>query len=170
MAAWVAALTGPGVLVVGQPILADKHGWSGQFLDWGLADYTQYQEMVRILGRSSHDIVVLTGDVHFGRIAGCLLPSGSDLIEVIASPLALVDEHAGGSWSAPPPLFPAFPVPGTTQRATWFEEDYRITANHFATVEFAADGLRVRMTVRAWPIPGIGQPPSAVQTFQRDLD
>jgi hypothetical protein len=170
MAGWVAGLTGPGVLVVGQPMLAEQHDWRGQFLDWGLADYGQYQDMVRILGRSGHDIVILTGDVHYGRIAGCLLPSGSKLIEVIASPLALVDERAGCHWGAPPRVFPAFPIPGTTQQATWFEEGYQIIANHFATVEFADAGMRVRMTVRAWPVPDVGQAPGSTHRFQRDLD
>ena len=170
MADWVSDLTGPGVLVVGQPILAEQHDWRGQFLDWGLPDYRQYEEMVRILGRSGHDIVVLTGDVHYGRIAGCVLPSGSELIEVIASPLALVDERAGGTWGAPPGLFPAFAVPGTTQQATWVEEGYQIVANHFATVDFADAGMRVRMTVRAWPIPGVGRPSVSSHRFQRDLD
>ena len=167
---WVGGLTGPGMLVLGQVVFADRAGWMGHFLDWGLPDFDQYAEFVRLLMGSRHDIVVLTGDVHFGRVSGCVLPTGAALIEVISSPLALVDERAGGTWHAPPGLFPAFGIPGTTQQQVWYADGYRVTGNHFATVELHSLGPRVRMTVRAWPIPAGGTRPVSSTTYERDLD
>jgi hypothetical protein len=168
--AWVGSLSGPGMLVLGQVVFADRAGWKGHFLDWGLPDFDQYAEFVRILMGSQHDIVVLTGDVHFGRVSGCMLPTGRSLIEVISSPLALVDERAGGTWHQPPGLFPAFGIPGTTQRPVWSAGGYHVTGNHFATVELHSLGARVRMTVRAWPIPTGGSRPASAALFERDLD
>jgi len=167
---WVAALAGPGVLIVGQVVFADQAGWKGRFADWGLPDFAQYGDLVRILATSRHDIVVLTGDVHFGRVAGCVLPTGANLLEIISSPLALVDKRAGGTWHAPPGVFPAFGIPGTTSAPIWCDPAYRVEGNHFATIELHTLGPRVRMTVRAWPIPANGARPVSSAVFERDLD
>ena len=88
---WIDGLQGPGVLVLGQPMLAAEAGFKGNIADWGLPDYRQYGPLVAAIQRSRHDIVVLTGDVHFGRVAGAPLPSGANLYEVIASPFSLVE-------------------------------------------------------------------------------
>jgi hypothetical protein len=166
---WVRGLNGPGVLVLGQPIFVASAGLKGYLTDFGLADFGQYAELVRALWRSEHDLLVLTGDVHYGRVAGCRLPSGASLIEVIASPFALVDARVGGRWHPPPPVFPAVPVAGTTQAAVWHEPGHQLVGNQFATLEFTADGGRVRTAVRAWPIPAPGQPPTAQLVYQQTL-
>lgn len=166
---WVDGLTGPGALVFGQVVFAPSAGWSGRFTDWGLPDFEQYEDLVRILMRSQHDLLVLTGDVHFGRISGCSLPSGASLIEIISSPLALVDPRAGGTWHGPPGMFPAYGIPGTTQREVWVADQYEVSGNHFATLEFQAMGPRVRLTVRAWPLATGGMAPAPSHTWTRDL-
>ena len=166
---WVDALTGPGVLVLGQPIFADEAGWKGHLFDWGLPDFAQYAELVRSVQRSRHDIVVLTGDVHYGRVARCVLPSGAQLLEVIASPFALVDEKLGRGWHAPPASFPSFPIPGTLSRPVSFEGSYREMRDHFATVGFNDAGTRLRMDVTAWPIPAPGTALAASHAFSVDL-
>jgi hypothetical protein len=170
LADWVADLDGPGVLVIGQPIFVAPAGFKGNFTDFGLADFEQYEDFVRILMGSQHDLVVLTGDVHFGRVSGCTLPGGASLVEVIASPFALVDPRVGGRWQAPPPVFPAVAVPGVVQRPIWHESAHRLAVNQFATLEFSADGLHVLTSVRAWPIPPPGQPPTSQLVFQRRLN
>ena len=103
------------MLVTGQPIFAAERGFVGRFTDYGLPDYRQFGDLARILLSTGHDIVVLTGDVHYGRVAISDLPAGSRLIEVIASPFALVSPLAAGKWGAAPMMFPAGPLPG--QRA-----------------------------------------------------
>lgn len=166
---WVDGLAGPGVLVVGQPIFVKPSGLKGFLADFGLADFAQYGDLVRALFRSRHDILVLTGDVHFGRVAGCRLPSGAALVEVIASPFALVDPLVGGKWSEPPQVFPAVPIPGTTYAPTWFERAHAVAKNNFATLEFSADGSRVLASVRSWPIPAPGIAPTSSIVFQQPL-
>ena len=117
VARWIQNLTGPGVLVVGQPLFfSDKAcGLSGTFGDWNLPDYDQYGQLARLLGQSPHSIVILTGDVHYGRIAWCTLVSGGELIEVISSPMSLVDKQAEGAWEEAPNLFPPFALPGVAR-------------------------------------------------------
>ncbi len=167
---WVANLQGPGVLVFGQVVFAAQAGWKGRFMDFGLVDFDQFEDLVRIIQSSTHDIVLMTGDVHFGRISGCRLPSGANLVEVIASPLALVDKKAGGTFQPPPGVFPAFGIAGTTPCTTWCDPVYQVEGNHFATVEFHSLGPRVQMFVRAWPIPTNGARPVSSVTYKRDLD
>ncbi len=169
LAEWVRGLAGPGVLVLGQPIFVNKTGWIGYLKDLGLADFEQYGNLVRAVSVSSHDLLVLTGDVHYGRIAGCRLESGATLVEVIASPLALVDPLVKGKWQSPPKRFPAFAVPSTTQRETWVEPTHSVNDNSFATIEFSADGSRVRAAVRSWRIPEPGHAPTSTLVFQQPM-
>lgn len=155
---WIDGLAGPGILVVGQPVIAAEAGFKGNFADWGLPDYRQYGPLVGAMQRSRHDIVVLTGDVHFGRIAGAPLPSGANLFEVIASPFALVSALLSTRWGAPPQRFPERPLPGTVLSPVWSRDDYHVEGDHFATVAFQDVGARLLMRVTAWPIPRLGDP------------
>ena len=113
---WIQNLPGPGVLVIGQPLFSEKAGrLFGTFGDWNLPDYSQYGQLARLLAQSPHSIVILTGDVHYGRIAWCTLISGGELIEVISSPMSLVDKKAEGSWEEAPNLFPPLVLPGVVR-------------------------------------------------------
>ena len=165
---WIAGLSGPGVLVLGQPVFTGKTGPSGEYGDWGLADFSQYDELARWLTSSRHSIVILTGDVHYGRVSRCTLPSGVELMEVISSPLRLVDWLARGKWSKAPELFPAFDIPGVPKAAVQ-TESFAAGDNHFLTLEFSASGTGAKMAVRAWSIRG-GKESWAGQTvFERLL-
>jgi hypothetical protein len=90
-----------GRAVLGQPIFTAEAGLKGYIADWGLPDYHQYRDLVALLASTPHDIVVLTGDVHFGRVASCTLPGGRRIVELIASP-ALVDGSSGATGSRRP--------------------------------------------------------------------
>jgi hypothetical protein len=154
---WVRALEGPGLLVTGQPIFVRSTGWRGRFFDRGLADYRGYGDLVRLIAATPHDLVVLTGDVHFGRIATCVLPSGRRVVEVISSPLALVHSAAAGKWVEAPQRFPAAALPGVAQAAV-STSAYRRVDEHFLTLAFTVDGRSVRMDVTAWPVRAGGPP------------
>ena len=158
--AWVRGLSGPGVLVTGQPIFAAERGFVGRFTDYGLPDYRQFGDLARILLSTGHDIVVLTGDVHYGRVAISDLPAGSRLIEVIASPFALVSPLAAGKWGAAPMMFPAGPLPGVA-RPTVTTAAYRRDDEHFITAAFTGAGQAVQMSVTAWPVRGGNEPTGA---------
>lgn len=154
LAAWVRALRGPGLLVVGQPIFVKDTGWRGRFFDRSLADYGQYAELVRILTSTPHDLVVLTGDVHFGRFATCELASGRRIHEVISSPFALVHRIAAGEWGKAVEAFPSTAVSGVA-KAPVSTSAYQRTQDHFVTLGFTGVGGSVRMEITSWPItPG----------------
>jgi hypothetical protein len=166
---WVDGLQGPGVLVLGQPLFAEHVGFKGRFTDWNLPNYAQYRDVVRILNRSAHSIVMLTGDVHFGRVATCRLSSGAELVELISSPLSLVDKAVGGSWKRAPAFFPAIEVPGVATGAIR-TETYAVTTNHFVTVEFSSLGQAgVLMAARAWPIADDGAIEKSSVVFERRI-
>jgi hypothetical protein len=164
---WIEGLRGPGVLVVGQPVLigeargprslvADLNRTFWSALDRNLADYGQYEELVGYIKASAHSIVVLSGDVHFGRIA-CVRPQpdlpDAEFVEVIASPMQLVKvksrllqraTKAFGSYKAAP----------THHLAITENQQLAPEHSHFATVEFsqAREG-KVELAVWSWPIP-----------------
>jgi hypothetical protein len=152
---WVRALTGPGVLVIGQPVLEARGGWFSQrVIDRTLPDYEQYGDLVRHLASSQHSIVILTGDVHYGRLARCFVRADLELIEVVSSPMALVDDKVGGRWHAAPSFFPATSVPGApiTRVLVRTDPDWNRADNHFVTLEFTGVGDSVRMEVYDWRI------------------
>ena len=144
---WTASLTGPGVLVLGQPFFAETGGWQ----DYGLPDFIQqYEQLKNFLRQAEHSIVILTGDVHFGRIALTKLRSelGTELYEVISSPMQLVP-HAAGTYKPAPHVF------GEVSSKVDFSQG----RDHFLTLEFRAPSpQRVSMFPRFWPIARNGMP------------
>ena len=147
---WVNSLTRPGMLVLGQPVFADLAGFRGNLTDWRLPDFEQYRSLCRLLLSSRQSIAVLTGDVHYGRIASATLPSGAELVEIIASPMALVDKLSGGRWTPAPSRFPAMPLEGVASVEVRTDAGWNRFANHFVTLEFNERAGGVRLRVRAW--------------------
>jgi hypothetical protein len=161
---WTANLKGPGVLVLGQPFF-DNPG--------GKKDYTfpnfkkQYDQLKQFLRSCQHSVVILTGDVHFGRVAvAALRPDlGTTLIEVISSPMQLVP-LARGKFQAAPQVF------GNVVSGT----DFSKGDNHFLTLHFQAPSAqRASMTIRHWPITRngialqssvVGIPPAASTSIE----
>lgn len=157
-----------GVVVIGQPIFSDAAGrFSSAFLDKNLPNYKQYEDLAQVLGRTVRPLLVLTGDVHYGRLAQCQLSNGVSLYEVISSPSALVADLPFSGWSAPPELFPSFDIPGLPQMRTAVKDDYTLTDNHFLTLGFFREGAGISVTIKAFRI-GSGLPsiPIEVKTFR----
>lgn len=161
---WIEGLQGPGVLVVGQPVLVEKTGFVRSlirkgpiativgYFDKNLPDYAQYEELIGYIQSSDHSIVVLTGDVHFGRIAHGVVRAGSraKLVEVISSPMQAVLDDKGK------PLFGGYKEAPTAHFPRLESIEIARRQNHFATVEFREDG-QVKMMVRCWPIMRSGE-------------
>ena len=84
--------------------------------------------------------MILTGDVHFGRIAICELTPGRDIVEVVASPLALVAPIPPNKWKPAPDLFPTEAMNGIARRPVRTVEGFQLNANHFSTVGFTRSG------------------------------
>jgi hypothetical protein len=164
---WIRELRGPGVLVVGQPLLTGETDakqslredpnrtlWSA--LDRNLADYDQYRELVDYVKASAHSIVVLSGDVHFGRVACVRREAGSkeaDFVEIIASPMQLVTvKNKLLQWAIR--SFGKYKAPPTHEFAITESRPIAPQQNHFVTVEFSsAGGGTVDMRVWSWPVP-----------------
>lgn len=143
---WIDNLDGPGVLVVGQPVFDNP----GSLKDWHLPNYRQYPQLIQFLRSSQHSIVILTGDVHFGRLAyASLRPElGTRLLEVISSPMQLVP-FGGGKYQPAPQVF----------GSVTSEPEFSLGRNHFLTLEFTAPSAqRASMVVKFWPIIKNGEP------------
>ena len=160
---WIGNLTGPGVLVIPQPLIATK----GNKNDSNLPDWDQYEQLLKAMENANHDTVVLTGDVHYGRVAQVMIGnSDNKLVEVITSPLSNLSEIDGIAATGPelPETdFPMMDINGikgnkveylgkvTTIDDFW---DWRFpkerTTEHFMTVDFYKSGKNVKMKVHAW--------------------
>lgn len=109
--AWAEALQSPGVLVTAQPLIQSK----GTESDYTLPNWSaQYGQLIRALAASGHDIVLQSGDVHYGRISEVELGAGPGrLVEVISSPMSNLSELNGIAAATPkesPRWFPAIAV------------------------------------------------------------
>ena len=107
---WQQGLTGPGVLVLGQPIFQKE----GDSKDHSLSNFKKdYARLWRIIERSlagdnveqrPHDILILSGDIHTGRYAeahGPFPDAPYGVPEFIASPAAMI--NPGNTKPEPPP-------------------------------------------------------------------
>ena len=95
---WQQGLRGPGILVLGQPVLQKDGDWK----DYSLSNFgANYAELLNLIERSMkgenkdgrpHDILMLSGDIHTGRHAIVTMMGlpGQRLHEFIASPSARV--------------------------------------------------------------------------------
>ena len=91
---WVLRLRGPGVIAGGQVLFDDPPGPKANLRSFP----SQYGELCQILAASSHDLVYLGGDANFGRIAQARFPGGQKLIEIVTSPMSLLEDDGNYIW------------------------------------------------------------------------
>ncbi|MCL6417766.1 hypothetical protein MIB92_19060 [Aestuariirhabdus sp. Z084] len=104
--AWAETLKCPGILVSPQPLLVETSSSERNLRSFE----KQYVRLLEALASSGHDIMVLSGDVHFGRIATCKLGNnGAKLIEVVSSPLSNLTYLNGIATSTPSHVPGSFP-------------------------------------------------------------
>jgi len=92
---WVTHLNCPGVLITSQPLFLNKRSYwhpSSFFAEPNITEWKQYDRLIETLNNSSHDIVILSGDVHFSRLARVKNRGGAKIIEAISSPISLIEE------------------------------------------------------------------------------
>jgi hypothetical protein len=166
---WLGELKGPGCLVLGQLLFSGTSGVKGRFMDYGLPDFDQYPRLVRALMDAPHTIVILTGDVHYGRVAVCQITPDRDIVEVVASPLALVAKVPPNTWSVAPHAFPAAAIGTMTRRSIQTAEAFRLNTNHFSTIGFDRAGAFIRMRVQAWPVETNGRMPRPSHQFDYEI-
>lgn len=156
--AWLAngPIDRPAVLVIGAPLFTEAAGWfSSKFADRSLANYRQYAELAEAVLGSRRAVVLLAGDIHCGRLATAQLTGGMPLIEIISSPLALVDNSVGGKFHPAPARFPERPTASPRLRLTtvpWTPPHGGLTENHFVTLACSETDQSVRVRATAWAV------------------
>ena len=113
---WAQSLKSPGIIVSPQPFIVEKNPTERNLLSFK----TQYTELLQALAHTGHDIVLLSGDVHFGRIATVPLGNnGGRLVEIISSPLSNLTGLNGIATSAAKSTPKKFPDPKAIKIADW---------------------------------------------------
>lgn len=80
---WAAGLTGPGALIVGQPLWSSTGDWQ----DWNPPAFpAQFARIWKALAAAPWDIAILTGDVHHSRLLEIDVGPGRRVWEVVSSP------------------------------------------------------------------------------------
>lgn len=93
---WVLRLKGPGVIAGGQLLFDGAPGAESNLRSFP----GQYGELCQLLAATPHDLVYLAGDAHFGRISRVQLPAGPKLMEIVTSPMSLVEDDGNYIWTA----------------------------------------------------------------------
>ncbi len=156
---WFHGLTGPGVLVLAQPLYQARGGGS----DRSLADFGPDQAQLRSLlegalrgntgdGRP-HDVLIVAGDIHKGRhsvgeIAG--MP-GAEVHEFVASPASLVMKapFLGSDGKPPGKLQP----PGQPLWTVRLVGGGPLSSNHVGAVRMSeGTNGRVRFELELWSV------------------
>jgi hypothetical protein len=168
--AWAGERAGLGVLVLGQPLFEAATRRRGNLADYHLADYqAEYAELMELLGRSSRSVAVLTGDVHFSRVAWASFPPRSTVssverrvTEFISSPLSMV---AGGrwlswlgDWSAAPAKASLPARHSCSGMSMHTDEGLISSAEGSMLLEFYQRGQRVFCTVTHWRLDDLERP------------
>lgn len=165
---WAAQPRGLGVLVIGQPVFHPRTRSRGANADYHLADYTsEYAQLMDLLGRASRSTVVLSGDVHFSRVAWAAFPGGAGssaenrVTELISSPLSMV---AGGrvlSWLdgwLPAPEKMSLPATHSFHRASMrTDQALQSTAEGALLVEFYRRGQRAFCAATNFRLKDLGR-------------
>ncbi|NCP65714.1 MAG: hypothetical protein GW763_12790 [Paraglaciecola sp.] len=168
--AWAQNLRCPGVLVIPQILIVEGNEQERNLLSFK----KQYTDLVSALASTGHDIVVLSGDVHFGRIAQVKLGTkGGRLIEVVSSPMSNltgVNSIATDAPKSTPKQFPdpkAVNIAGVAPQDVQYDKRFNVstkngfplsaywcerTLEHFMTVSFYKKEGVVNMSVQAWRI------------------
>ena len=186
---WATSLTSPGVLVIPQPLIVGENP-----TEKNLRSYPdQYERLLAALASTGHDVVLLSGDVHFGRISSTELGSGgAKLIEVISSPLSNLTYLNGiattkaevkpknfpdsktakaNNWKAKPVNYYNKAYTVDSESGSWFSAYPKArTKEHFMTLGFTRNTTgTLDLTVKAWSVrepKGSKQLPS--NAFYRD--
>ena len=128
---WVHALPGPGAA---RPRSADLHRRGraeGLHRRLGLPDYHQYRDLVRALASTPHDIVIVTGDVHFGRVAVVHAARRSPDRRAHRLAAGARRRSRRRQLEGAAATFPAVPVPAVVAGRRSPSEPYQDVRNHF---------------------------------------
>ncbi|MCY7295763.1 hypothetical protein [Alteromonas sp. a30] len=175
---WMATLNSPGVLVISQPLIDECNKE-----DKKLPDYAQYGQLLQAIQQAPHDILVLAGDLHCGRICSFQFQESNKhgeqrvMHEVVASPLSNLCGPTSLAVRTTchldrPCSFPPVEVPSVKQAELFYPNDWCVsteyslmdvryfkerTKEHFKTLNFQKVDNGVEVKVRTWLVREIDQ-------------
>jgi hypothetical protein len=92
--AWLADLDSLGILVIGQPLATRTSKVASYVTDYALNAYThqfgKLMEAIKATLARGITLVVLSGDIHWGRLVEWTAAGGGRLVEYVASPIARI--------------------------------------------------------------------------------
>lgn len=151
---WQYNLSGPGILVLGQPLFDEE----GDKKDYTLRNFREYAHLLNLIERSlrgenqekrRHDILLLSGDIHCGRHAYATIPNmpGQTVHEFIASPLSRV----GPFLRKPTPHLMKQPIRASLaeREFNWKVSINEIDRYEFPTIENNLGVVRLFLSERA---------------------
>lgn len=171
---WARELTGPGVLVLPQPLL--KSG--GSKTDKTLVDFKESDRLGAIFERAlggdtgdgrPHDILILTGDIHTGRISSAeIVGAQGQIFELVASPASMVTPYLKPFGFTPEPP----PDKLMINRRTWQITAHRqLTAtvdNNVGLIKIAPGrNGRTRFSLQLWRVRPYVSVPGRLQFWKR---
>ena len=160
-----------GIFVTGQSLLSNE-SIVGGLTDFELSDHGDYRRLTRTLLRAPGNLLLLTGDVHWGRVASYRRPDGrSRIVEVVSSPASLVESvvldqisivknfivglfGSRGPWprhrdpEEPPARWPR----GNSGASLRSETLHRQRGNHVTLLAFQRNGGRIHVRVTCMPL------------------
>jgi hypothetical protein len=178
-----------GLFVSGQSLLQEPASQlGGKLADWELPNYRDYALILSELARAKNRMILLTGDVHWGRVAGAYdaVTGAERWQEVIVSPLALVTTVGVDQWSRfkglfrPSDAWPRHGSGGTPpgRLTVGAAQAYRCTVGQSTEVRpaqvkgdqlgllsFDWTNARLRATVRYFPVHASLSRPVTVPLF-----
>lgn len=170
---WLRALTCPGILVLSQPLMEEISGDD----DRNFVYYKrQYKKVIKAIYDADHDVMVLSGDVHHGRISKVeFTDRRNKLVEVVSSPMSNLSGLSSIATSEITPetrlkTFPPISVPGVPVSNVLYEAPWKVsseaklldlrylksrTKEHFFTLTLEKntdynDNSQLKVTVRSW--------------------
>lgn len=149
-----AALTrakGPVVLALSQPLFEPSarrrvsSWWRTHVSDLMLSDLTDYRALVQLLWDTGKDILLLSGDIHGGRVCSVRSPA-QNIFEVVASPLSLVAPASRYCDELPSAEYPD--LEGTHPKySRIMAQQGPVTGNHAAQLCLSRRGDALQVTV-----------------------
>lgn len=158
---WLGGLSGPGILVLSQPLFeAPQSGVRRSLIDAGIGDFDDFEAIVGALATARHDVLILSGDIHCGRMASATVAlSGRRVVEVVASPISLIPGtkfHDGPAF----PSFPPRPMRASPRSFDVVTTRGPIRANHVTLLEIVRGSGGLDVVARPIGVDGapIGEP------------
>jgi len=166
---WLSSLSSPGILVLSQPLMEEK----GDDGDKNFVSYeNDYKRVIKAINDCAHDVLVLSGDVHHGRVSTVNF-AGRDnkLHEVVSSPLSNLSGISAIATSyitkkSRLKNFPPYPIDGVSTTPIEYGDPWRITSTqqlfdfryikrrtkeHFLTLNLKKnESGALQVEIRAW--------------------